>query len=395
MPVPNRAQLTYLRGATRMAFDATAGIARIVEQMHGTIQSRPAPTATATSVTARGIAGLVYRTIGGSVRLVGRGIDVGLAAVEARLPEGATTPAHEVFQAIVNGVCGDYLARTGNPLAIEMSLRYRGRPVDAARPVSALGGNGAAAPTGKLLLLVHGLCLSDHQWAREGHDHGAALARDAGYTPLRLRYNSGLRVGANGRALADALEVLVANWPEPVQELTMIGHSMGGLLARSAVHHGREAGHAWPNHVRSLIFLGTPHHGAPLERGGHWLDSVLESNPYSAPLTRIGRQRSAGITDLRYGSITVGAHQFVPLPAGVRCYAVGATLGARRGLLSERLVGDGLVPLHSALGRHPDAARTLVVPEDRQFIGYEMGHLDLLNRPEVYAQMRAWLTAAA
>jgi hypothetical protein len=143
------------------------------------------------------------------------------------------------------------------------------------------------------------------------------------------------------------------------------------------------------------VFLGTPHHGAPLERGGYRLDFVMDLSPYSAPFTRIGKLRSAGITDLRHGTLTTGAHRFVPLPPGVKCYAAAATLGTRRSVLSERLVGDGLVPLDSALGRHSDPARTLAIPRSRQWIGYGMGHLELLNRAEVYARLRTWLIEQA
>jgi len=378
-----------------MAFDATAGAAEIVERMHSTIQRRAGPNGPSPPEPTRGITGLVYRGIGGGLRLVGRGIDAGLAALVPLLPEGETTLAHDAFLAAVNGVYGDYLVRTANPLAIEMSLRHRGREVDVADPASVWSGEPDAAPTAKLLLLLHGLCLNDRQWAREGHDHGAALAEELGYTPLYLRYNSGLHVASNGRTLAEALEPLIAHWPQPVKDVTMIGHSMGGLVARSAVHYAREAGHLWPERVRKLVFLGTPHHGAPLERSGHWLDSTLELSPYSAPLTRIGKMRSAGITDLRHGSITTGAHEFVPLPAGVKCYAAAALIGTRRSTLSERLVGDGLVPLDSALGRHSDASQSLAIARNRQWIGYGMGHLELLNRPDVYARLRTWLREAA
>ena len=170
---------------------------------------------------------------------------------------------------------------------------------------------------------------------------------------------------------------------------------MGGLVARSACEHGRKSGHDWPRYLRKLVFLGTPHQGAPLERGGHWLNCVMGLSPYSAPFTRIGKLRSAGITDLRYGNITREANEPVPLPTGVKCYVAAATLGAQRGLLSDRLVGDGLVPLDSALGRHSDTARALAIPKNRQWIGYQMRHLELLNRPEVYAQLHTWLQETA
>ena len=391
MPGPTRRHLADLRGAARMAVDATAGIAGIVEKMHRTIQLRPLPVGRADAGNTRGITGLVYRSVRGGVRLVGQGIDLGLAPLVALLPEGESTPVRDEFVAAVNGVFGDYLVRTGNPLAIEMGLRYRDRPLDPANPSDAFRDGPHARPSGRILVMVHGLCLNDRHWRRDEHDHGAALADDLGLTPLYLRYNTGLHIGDNGRDFAQMLETLLRNWPRPVEELVILGHSMGGLVARSACHHAREAGHEWPGRLRKLFFLGTPHHGSPLERGGHRLDYVLEVSPYSAPFTRIGKVRSAGITDLRHGTITRGRHEHVPLPTDVQCYALAATLGARRDLLSERLVGDGLVPLDSALGRHARSGHTLHFAKDRQWIGYGMGHLELLGRPEVYSQLHAWM----
>ena len=391
MPSPTRTHLSDLRGLARMAIDASAGVAGIVERMHRTIQLRPGPLGEARTEPTRGITGFVYRRVRGGMRLVGHGIDASLAPLAALLPEGGSTPERDAFLSAVNGIYGDYLERTDNPLALDMSLRLRGRRVDPEDPAQAILAASGAAPTRRLLLLVHGLCLNDRQWTRDGHDHGAALADEFGFTPLYLRYNTGRRIADNGRSLAGLLETLLANWPQPVDEFVILGHSMGGLVARSACHHGRVAGHAWPGLLRKLVFLGTPHHGAPLERGGHRLDFVMDLSPYSAPFTQIGKMRSAGIQDLRHGSITDEPDEVVPLPAGVRCHAVAATLATRRGRVSDRLLGDGLVPLDSALGRHPDPSRSLVLPRQRQWIGHEMGHLELLSRPEVHAQLRAWL----
>ena len=307
----------------------------------------------------------------------------------------------EAIVAALNGVLGDYLASTANPLAITMAFRQRGRPLplEGAALKAALPD---ASP--RLLVLLHGLCMNDLQWTREGHDHGAALAREFGYTPVYLHYDSGLHVSINGHALAQQLERLLDAWPEPVERFVLLGHSMGGLLARSALHYGAQGGLRWPAKVSDLVCLGTPHHGAPLERAGNWVDLVLGATPYAAPFARLGKVRSAGITDLRHGNLVdedwVGRDRFargadrrqhLPLPEGVRCYAVAATTGQESGDLKDRLLGDGLVPLDSALGRHKNPARTLDFPEQRQWIGYGMNHLELLNRAEVFAQLRQWL----
>jgi pimeloyl-ACP methyl ester carboxylesterase len=258
-----------------------------------------------------------------------------------------------------------------------------------------------------LLLLAHGLCMNDTQWRRSGHDHGEVLAQALGCTPVYLRYNSGLHTSTNGHQLALLLERLVAAWPVPLERITIVGHSMGGLVARSAVQVAREAGQRWPGLLRELVFLGTPHHGAPLERAGHGVDLLLALSPHTAPFARLGKIRSAGITDLRHGHVLdadwEGRDRFespddhrvpLPLPEGVACFAVAATLAGQRGLLADRLTGDGLVPLHSALGQHEDPARRLVFAKGSQHIVYRTGHLDLLSSDKVVAQVLAWLRPA-
>lgn len=390
MPILNRSHLSEFRGGVRLAIDATDVVAEVVEKMHRTIQSRPGPLGAATSDRPKGIAGLVYRSVRGAIRLIGQAIDVSLAPVTMLLPEGESSPSLDACRSVANGVYGDYLVRTGNPLAIEMSLRYRGQWVDIDDPMSVFERHNTKTHVRKLLVLVHGLCMNDQQWNRDGHDHGAALGDELGYLPLYLRYNSGLHIADNGRAFAELLETLTGSCTSPLEELAIIGHSMGGLVARSACHHASVAGHKWPANLHKLVFLGTPHNGAPLERGGHVLDQVMDLSPYLAPFTQLSRARSAGITDLRHGAIST-EKTFVPLPSDVQCYAAAAVRAAKRSLLSDRLIGDGLVPLDSALGRHRDTKRMLAIPKNRQWIGYRMGHRELLNRPEVYSQISAWL----
>ena len=390
----------HLRGAVRLATDATAGLTDLVEAMHERIARVPGVSA-ASGGRVGGISGLVYKTIRGVTRVVGGSIDALLALLAPALGPSQPGPEREAIVAALNGVLGDYLAATANPLATSMAFRRDGRPLllETSALVARLPRAG-----GRVLVLLHGLCLGDLQWSRAGHDHGAALARDLGYAPVYLQYNSGLHVSINGHALANQLELLFERWPYPVERLVLLGHSMGGLLARSAVHYGRQAGHQWSSRVDDLVFLGTPHHGAPLERAGHWIDLVLGATPYAAPFARLGKVRSAGITDLRHGNLLdedwVGlgrfAHsadrpQHLPLPEQVRCYAAAASLSRHAGDATSRRFGDGLVSLDSALGRHSDPVRTLAFAADRQWIGYGMGHLDLLARPEVYAQLRRWL----
>ena len=299
----------------------------------------------------------------------------------------------EAVLAALKGVFGDHLEASANPLATAMSLRHEGRALTLA---TASLHAALPAASGRLLLLIHGLCMNDLQWQRDGHDHGATLARELGFTPVYLRYNSGRHVHANGAELARLFEQLLAAWPLPLQRVVLLCHSMGGLVARSALHQGAQAGPAWPARVDDLVCLGTPHHGAPLERAGHGLDILLGAAPYAAPLARLGWVRSAGITDLRHGNLLPPRHAAngrllpparVPLPARLRCYAVAAQLGNTAAALKGRMLGDGLVPVASALGRHAQASRTLAFAADRQAVLQGVNHLGLLSRAEVAEQL--------
>jgi PGAP1-like protein len=382
-----------LRGLARLGIDGVVGVTDVVEAMHHAIVSLPAPAGPVPPGRPGGITGLVYRSVRGTTRAVGRGLEALLGALP--LDTTRSSPERELFIAALNGVFGDHLADTGNPLAIDMQWRSAGRPW---RPGA---GANASAPTGRLLVLVHGLAMNDLQWSRRGHDHGRALARELGYTPVYLHYNSGRHISQNGRDFAARLDRLVSDWPVPVSELAIIGHSMGGLVTRSACHQG--AGQAWTQALTRLVFMGTPHHGAPLERGGRLVDALLDISPYAAPLARLGRSRSAGITDLRFGNLLDAdwqqprgrqagdTRQPVPLPPSAATFLVAATTAEHAASLRSAMLGDGLVPVASALGEHADPALALHVPAQRRLVVTSANHWDLLDRPQVYAQLRDWL----
>jgi pimeloyl-ACP methyl ester carboxylesterase len=388
-----------LRGAGRLAVAATRGVLDVVEAMHRTIAGGPPLLGQPLAGPARLMTGIVYGGIRGATDLVGAGLDAALAQLSPLLGDSVPGPERGAILAALNGVLGDYLHESGNPLALQMAFCRGGQALDLTP--AALR---AALPeaTGRLVVCLHGSSMGDQQWNRRGHDHGAALARDRGGTALYLRYNSGRHISTNGRELAALLERLVAAWPGSVDELVLVGHSMGGLVARSACLLAEEAGHAWRTRLRALVCLGSPHHGAPLERGGSWVDLLLGVSAYTAPIGRLGRLRSAGITDLRHGNVRDedwdGRDRFahradvrtpLPLPADVRCYAVAATRSRAPG---RRLKTDGLVPVDSALGRHARPELTLAFPAEHQLVAHGAGHLDLLGGGEVYERLRAWLT---
>lgn len=427
--LPGYLHAADLQGLAQLATQATLGVAGLAENVHGNVYKAVAsffgPAGARfidkapgrSGVKPLGITGLVYGSIRGVTRLAGGTVNAVLSGVVPLAGEKASSRQREAMLSALNGVLGDRLLETANPLAIRMRLRHEGQALalDSASLAQRLPGASA-----KVLVLIHGLCMNDLQWRLPGacgvlppiHEHGRQLAEELGYTPLYLHYNSGLHTSDNGQQLAGLLEQLLAAWPQPVQELTLLGHSMGGLLARSALHQATQAGHAWPAQLKRLVFLGTPHHGAPLERVGNWVDALLDRQAVTRPFAKIGQIRSAGITDLRYGNVLAAdwqhagrfdsapdARQVLPLPAGVDCYAIAATTVAHgdgplapvRHALSHKMVGDGLVPLESALGRHKDPLRTLAFEPDKQWIAHGMGHLELMRRPEVARQLVEWL----
>jgi len=368
----------------RLAVDATLGVTDVVEKLHHTIQLVHPPLGPSRAANTTGLPGFIYRSIRGTTRLLGKGLDTGLAPVAALLPDKASSSKRDAVISAMNGIYGDHLVATGNPLAIKMSLRHQGTELDLEQ-ADAVPGTRA-----RVMLFVHGLCLNEGHWTREGINHGEILAHDLGYTPLYLRYNTGLPIVANGRELALLLEKLIQHWPDESCELVIASHSMGGLVARSACYHARNEGYDWLQHLGKMVFIGTPHHGAPLERGGNWLDYTMDLSPYAAPFSGLARKRSAGISDLRYGSITGMKGEFVPLPQSVDCYAVAATLAKRPGLIHQKLIGDGLVSVDSAFGVSNYPERCLDIPESHQWLGFETGHIQMLGHPEVYTQLRNW-----
>jgi len=382
--------LSDLAGINRLVTAATAGVNDLAEALHRNIARSPAICCTPVQERTSAIADLVYGSIRGVTKLVGSTTDSILGQFVPVLDEGSS-PEREAVLAALNGVIGDYLAATGDPLTISMRLRRGGQPLTIERETL----SGAPPPRDKLLVLVHGLCMNDLQWSQ-------ALADKLGYAPVYLHYNSGLHTSTNGRAFAALLETLLQQWPEPLNDFVIVAHSMGGLVARSAYYYGMATGHVWPQHLRKLVFLGTPHQGSLLERGGNWMDFGLGLSPYTAPFARLGKLRSAGITDLRYGNLLdedwQGLDRFelagdprhpVPLPEEVQCYAIAANVSKKPG----DLIGDGMVSINSALGWHENPARALSFAPSRQWVGHGMNHWDLLSHPAVYEQIRRWLAS--
>lgn len=391
-----------LQGLTRILVDAIVGVTDIVEKMQQQIVHPPYLPSTPIQHLITGISNISYKGVKLITKFVGGGLDKALEQIQIRLGDKGISFEHkELFLAVLNGVIGDYLEEHKNPLAIPMQFRNKGNAIELnAESIQ------QAYPkiNGKILIMAHGLCMDDIRWARNGHNHGVELANELDYTPIYLRYNTGRHISTNGQDFNVLLEELVNNWPVPIEEIVILAHSMGGLVSRSAFHYGEQAENTWITHLKKIVFLGTPHHGAPLERAGNYIVLLAESMPYLKPFARLGKIRSAGITDLRHGSLLdedwVGIGRFeeqmdsrttIPLPQHVACYAVAAIIGEESDDLSIHALGDGLVYIDSALGQHDIAAKNLAFKQDNTWVVHGNNHMDLLDNPIIYAQVRRWL----
>lgn len=389
-----------LKGVSNLLKDATIHITNLVEELNRQIVHPPFLKSTPLQDLISNIAAITYNNVRGIAELVGIGLDKTLTKL-APILDSKEIPFEQkgLLVAILNGVVGDYLKATENPLATTMHFTHKGETL--ALNAKAIE---EAYPdvNGKILLLVHGSCLNDVWWDWEAHNHGQALAKELGLTPVYVQYNTGLHISTNGQELSILLEELVNAWAVPVEDIVIVAHSMGGLVSRSACHYGAKSNKNWINQLKKMVFLGSPHQGAPLERMGNVVDQILEVLPYAKPFARLGKIRSAGITDLRYGTLVdedwEGIDRFekkeedrtnIPLPTNVDCYAIAATIGIKGAEL--KLLGDGLVQVSSALGEHEDLDRKLNFESANTYLAYGTNHMDLLSSQEVYEQLKRML----
>ncbi|MCA2979095.1 MAG: alpha/beta hydrolase [Myxococcaceae bacterium] len=389
----SRTRAAELREAVRLAVEATRGVTGVVQDMHVAIGGGPALLGRPLEPLVTLLSAPTYAGIRLITEWVGRGLDTVLEQLEPVLGPGGDSREYDLALGVLNGVLGDRLEAQGSTLAIRPELRRRDRPLDELVPPI----------SGRVLVLVHGSCATDACFERDGQHLGEALEASLGLTWVAARYNSGLHVSTNGSALSQALEALVERWPVPVESLAVVAHSMGGLVARAACLEAEAHQRAWRRHLSTLVFLGTPHQGAPLERFGNAVGALLARSRASAPLRTLAQLRSAGITDLRFGltrdeewqrgdRFDVDADPRVEnrLPQGVRCYAVAATLSKE--LQGPFALGDGLVPIASALGQHASPALALDFPQAHQVVLPSLGHQDLISDRRVLEHLRAWLS---
>jgi hypothetical protein len=393
-----------LRALSRLAFDEVGSAPGGIGEVHRAVADRVfrhiGPPARPVEAIHQAAATASYAAVRAGFGLAGHAVDLALRAGGAERAPLSSTPRGAAAIAAVQGLRGDLLEREGNPLHAPMALRADGRSVPPEADALRAAFPGAR---GRIVVFLHGLMETEHAWALGGGPtYGERLAADLGVTPVYVRFNSGRHISENGRSLADLLDALCAAWPVAVQEIALVGHSMGGLVARSAGHQAAADGLAWAGKVRHVVSLGTPHLGAPLAQGTGALAAILGALPETRPFAGFLRKASAGIRDLRAGSLVdedwrdrdpdglrAAAVAEVPLLEGATHCFVSASVTRTPKHPVGRLVGDLLVLEGSAAGRSRKR-RIGFRDQDGLHVGGAT-HFALLNHPAVYAQLRRWL----
>jgi pimeloyl-ACP methyl ester carboxylesterase len=407
--------VSVLADETRALGDLAArglrGFTGLIEDTHGAIAERSfgaAPASAPARVGHDAIAAATYGGIRGVSGAFLRAAGTAIAAAVRRQASIADSRGGALALGALNGTSGDQLADSDSPLAIEMQLRHAGDRVETA--AQALAARFPHA-TGRVVVFVHGLCETEHAWwwradAHGGETYGSRLRRELGHTPLYVRYNTGRHISDNGRELARLLHEVQQGWPVPVEEIVLVGHSMGGLVVRSACHAAVGEGATWPERVRHVVYLGSPHTGADLEKAAHVAAWTLNAVPETRGFARAIDRRSSGIHDLRFGylleedwldrdpaELLRSYRGDVPFLDTATHYFIAASVTRDGSHPVGRVVGDLLVRRPSAWADGQHASRGRFDLERSRSLG-PLTHFDLLNHPAVYENVREWLSGA-
>ena len=406
-------QRSDIHAVSDLAAEATTVLTTLVRGMHAGIASRVfnsiGPSATPTKTIHDGITRAVYTGVDRGLRGAARAAGLVAAEIWGNEVDDALesrTDSVGAVLAAVNGIYGDELSDRGNPLAGAMVVRRDGQSV--ALTAEALAAAYPAA-TGRVAVFVHGWCMTEQAWSRvpretdDIRNYGERLHDDLGYSPVMLRYNTGLHISVNGRTLAGILDLLHEQWPVPVTDLVLVGHSMGGLVVRSACHYGSDQQHAWTDSVSRVVCLSSPHLGADLEKGVNAASWALAKLPETRAIAAFLNARSDGVKDLRYGAcldedwldtdpdefLRDRCHEAPFLPHATYHFVSSTVAPPLLGLIA----GDHLVRAKSAAG--VGKSRRIPFQPELGLTLTGLNHFDLLNHPLVYAKLRDWLTQSA
>ena len=370
-------------GVGDMIAIATEQVAAPVEGMHRAISGRRIgstdPLIGSENRTVDGLTASIYQTVRLGGLAVGSTISAAseFASEHVTLPPVWETTGGRYAQSIFNAVWGDKLEDNESPLRIRLGIRdLDGIPV----PITQISLRGAFPDaTGRLVVMLHGFGETERCWRFDDSTALVAGLEADGFTVLGLRYNTGRSIADNGSDLADLLEAVHTLWPVSVDEYALIGHSMGGLVAQSAVMNAQSSAYRWAGVATHIVAIGAPHLGTPIEKGVQGISEGLGLFNETRPLGTFLESRSAGIKNLRYGV----NHR----PDGVKYHIIAGAISREPSNPLGFLLGDLVVRISSAIGRsrqHQAASSNVLI------VGGQ-SHANLLHDPEVISHTRRWL----
>ena len=389
----------FFEGLAQLATTGVVEVTEIVEAIHREVILRPLGRFNDKHLVSwrRGLTGRIYGTIRHIMLTVGDNLASMLRLYKNFIVQKSVQPLPDSLKKLVNvinGVMGDHLVNNQNALAVPMLLYTQdGKPH-------------SEVLSGRIAILCHGLCMSHLSWQTQaGNNLGEAIHNSQpDTTVLYLDYNTGRRISRSGHRFSQLLQELVDHHPN-ISQIDLIGHSMGGLVARSALFYGEQERLDWIKRVGNLITLGSPHHGAVLERIGNYVQDIIAKLPFAGSLAKLGDMRSAGIIDLRHGSIrdadwnALEGRSVLPqdfrhpahLPSGIKTYFVASALiETHYDSKVTDLLGDSLVSVASALGED-DADHALFIPDGHKAVFYGVNHMNLIHSRRVREQVVEWL----
>ena len=398
---PSQADL--LEGLSQLATTSVSGVAELTQEIHRQIflQYFAFTPRQANFIWDNGITKRVYGLTRHIIKQYGKGLAVSLRGLNRFFPvlhEKPLTPVMHFVANVLNGILGDHMLKDHNPLALPMILYDR----DSQPQTGEL--------SGRVVIMLHGLCMNHLSWAPQ---QSSGLGEHILYhqpcaNVLYLNYNTGRRISSNGRTFSNVLQELIDKNPR-IDKIDLIGHSMGGLVARSAIFYGKQSDYSWVGLVDNLVCIGSPHQGAVLERLGFMFQQKVGQVPIAKILAQLGDIRSAGIIDLRHGSVRdddwehlearIGqmddCRKPAPLPSRIKTYLIAGTLESESSSSKTlEALGDYLVSVKSALGEHPHPQFNLNVPDERKAVFYGLNHMEIQHHPRVREQIIAWLCPA-
>ncbi|HEX4844145.1 MAG TPA: alpha/beta fold hydrolase [Limnobacter sp.] len=411
---PNSSTADTVEGTLMFVGDTLANATTRIHEFHRAISNMPfkaVGTATLNAskpveVVHNEITDLVY----GAVREAGRGVFSGAAWVVRQANQSLASPqvidealdgelmaqvdmlpvpgqpnpvaARRVsaISSAINGVFGDHLTATRNPMQVKMGLHANGQPVSTEQDDLL---QQFPQAQNHLVIFVHGLCCNEDSWSLYHNPdepatrpYGAKLQDEFPITALYLRYNTGRTIEANARQFKRLLNKLVRNWPVAVEGITLVGHSMGGLVSRAVVESLTQDDLILRKAIRDVVCLGSPHAGAPLARLAAAGEQLLGKFELSRPIGKVLGVRSRGIRDLNEGLGPLKTKDGVD----VMFHLVGSTIGDYTDSWINTTLGDGLVTPDSALADETGQAQRVTFSRKH--------HMLLLNDPEVYLELQ-------